>query len=78
MRSVKKIDIKWSEIKSAKLKVLKFQLILTGGKIEEIALNGLSYEQNQLLKGKLMEFLNAKNIELIDESSTQIEQELPQ
>ena len=78
LRSPEKVEVKWNEIESVKLRVLKLQLNLNGGKIKEIALSGLLYEQHQLMKDKLGEFLSAKNIILIDEASTQIEQEIPQ
>jgi len=57
-----KVNIRWEEIKSIGIKTLKIDINLNDGSCKEIELGDLMYRQHQLLKTKLQEYINAKEI----------------
>jgi len=60
----KKINITWGQIESAEIKPLKIIFNLNDGKQEELELGDLLYKQHQILKPKLQDYLQEKNIKI--------------
>ena len=60
-----KSDIKWNQIKSLNIRVLKIEINLTNETVKEIEIGDLLYKDHQIFKQKLHEYIESKKIPLI-------------